>query len=152
RPIRSMSPSQPDVAVVRRHLLALDEALRHLRRHVGRPLAELATDPDERWAVERGLQVCAQNVLDIATHLAASSGRDAPDYARAIDALGELGILPREFAHRFRVIAGFRNVLVHGYRGVDLTRVHELLNSGLDDFDAFARFVEDYLNRCDGGA
>jgi uncharacterized protein YutE (UPF0331/DUF86 family) len=142
-----MSPGQPDTTVVRRHLLALDEAVQRLRRHAGRPLPALATDPDERWTVERGLQLCAQNALDIATHLAASAGRDAPDYASAIDVLGELGVLPPEFCLRFRGIAGFRNVLVHGYLGVDLARVHQLLNSGLDEFADFARFVEDYLRR-----
>jgi len=142
-----MSPGQPDTTVIRRHLLALDDAIRQLRRHAGRPLASLGADPDERWAVERGLQVCAQNALDIATHIAASAGRDAPDYASAIDVAGELGILPAEFTVRFRGIAGFRNILVHGYLGVDLSRLHRLLNSGLDDFAEFARFVEDYLRR-----
>lgn len=142
-----MSPGQPDTAVVRRHLLALDDAVQHLRRHAGRPLSALLTDADERWAVERGLQLCAQNALDIATHLAASAGRDAPDYASAIDVLGELGVLPAEFAARFRGIAGFRNVLVHGYLGVDLARIHQAVNSGLDDFAEFARLVEGYLRR-----
>ncbi len=140
-----MTPGQADPAVVRRHLLALDEAVQNLRRHAGRPLAALQADPDERWTVERGLQLCAQNALDIATHLAASAGRDAPDYASAIDVLGDLGVLPADFARRFRAIAGFRNVLVHGYLGVDLSRVHQLLNVGLDDFADFARFVEDHL-------
>jgi uncharacterized protein YutE (UPF0331/DUF86 family) len=140
-----MRPGQADDAVVRRHLLALDEAVQRLRRHAGQPLSAL--DTDAQWAVERGLQLSAQNALDIATHLAASAGRDAPDYASAIDVLGELGILPTEFARRFRGVAGFRNVLVHGYLGVDLDRVHTLLNSGLDDFVEFARNIERFLDR-----
>ncbi len=140
-----MSPGQADAAVVRRHLLALDEAVQNLRRHAGRPLSALTAEPDERWTVERGLQICAQNALDVATHLAASAGRDAPDYASAIDVLGDLGVLPADFARRFRTIAGFRNVLVHGYLGVDVSRVHQFLNAGLNDFSDFARFVEAYL-------
>jgi uncharacterized protein YutE (UPF0331/DUF86 family) len=142
-----MSPGQPDAAVVRRHLIALDEAVRHLRRHAGRLLSILESDADERWSVERGLQLCAQNVLNIATHLAASAGHDAPSYVRAIDVLGDLQVLPAESVQKFRGIAGFRNVLVHGYLGVDLPRLHHLLNDELDDFAAFARFVEDYLLR-----
>lgn len=142
-----MSPGQLDATVVRRHLLALDAALLRLRRHAGRPLPALRGDPDAQWAVERGLQLCAQNALDIATHLAASAGRDAPDYASALDVLGELGVLPAEFAARFRGVAGFRNVLVHGYLAVDHERVHQLLNSGLDDFVEFARHVESHLQR-----
>ncbi len=140
-----MSPGQPDAAVVRRHLFALDEAIRQLRPHAGRPLSALVGEPDERWAVERGLQLCAQNALDVATHLAASAGRDAPDYATAVVVLGEIGALPAEFVARFRGIAGFRNVLVHGYLVVDVARVHHLLNAGLDDFSTFARLVDDYL-------
>ncbi|MGH7338175.1 MAG: type VII toxin-antitoxin system HepT family RNase toxin, partial [Myxococcota bacterium] len=93
------------------------------------------------------LQLCAQNALDIATHLAASAGRDAPDYASAIDVLGDLGVLPTQFVHRFRGVAGFRNILVHGYLGVELDRLHELLNAGLDDFVEFARYVESFLQR-----
>ncbi len=142
-----MSPGQPDPALVRRHLLALDAAVQRLRRHRGRPLAALREDPDLQWAVERGLQLCAQNALDIATHLAASSGRDTPDYASAIDVLAELGVLPAPFARRFRGVAGFRNVLVHGYLTVDVERMHALLNAGLDDFVEFARHVERFLEQ-----
>ena len=140
-----MSPGHPDTETVRRHLAILDTALRQLRRHTGRPLAVLRDDLDTLWAVERGLQLCAQNALDVATHLVASAGRDAPDYASAIDGLGALGILPREFADRFRPMAGFRNVLVHGYLEVDVARLHRLLNERLGDFVEFAGHVERHL-------
>lgn len=142
-----MTPGRPDTAVVRRHLLALDAVVQQLRRHAGRDVAVLRDDPDARWAVERGLHLCCQNALDIATHLAASAGRDAPDYATAIDVLADLGVLPPPFAARFRGIAGFRNVLVHGYLGLDMARMHALVNAGLEDFVEFAGLVEGWLHR-----
>ena len=142
-----MSPGRPDPETVRRHLAALDSALRQLRRHSRRSLEELRDDLDIRWAVERGLQLCVQNTLDVATHLVASAGRDAADYASAIDELGALGILPASFAKRLRAIAGFRNVLVHGYLEVDVTRLHRVLSEQLDDFVEFAGHVERYLER-----
>ena len=142
-----MSPGRADRETVRRHLAALDAALAHLRRHVGRPLAALRDDLDSLWAVERGLQICAQNALDVATHLAASAGRDAPDYATAIDPLADLGVLPRAFADRFRPMAGFRNVLVHGYLELDVARLHRVLEEHLDDFVEFAAHVERHLAR-----
>jgi uncharacterized protein YutE (UPF0331/DUF86 family) len=141
-----MSPGQLDASVVRRHLLALDQALGTLRRHQGRPLDALRSDREERWVVERGLQLCTQNVLDMATHVAASAGLDVPDYGAAIDRLADLGVLSAEFAKRFRPVAGFRNVIVHGYLDVDLTLVHRLLNERLDDFVEFARQVSHYLD------
>ncbi len=140
-----MSPGRIDPAVVRRHLLALDDALQTLRRHRNKPVALLEGDRAERWAVERGLQLCAQNALDIATHLAASAGRDVPDYGSAIDRLAEIAVLPLEFASRFRAVAGFRNVVVHGYLEVDPRIVHRLLNENLEDFAEFAKHIERQL-------
>ena len=107
---------------------------------------ELKSNREERWVVERGLQLCTQNVLDVATHLAASAGRDVPDYATAIDQLADLGVLPAGFAARIRPVAGFRNVIVHGYLDEDLAIVHRLLNDRLDDFAEFARLVGRYVD------
>jgi uncharacterized protein YutE (UPF0331/DUF86 family) len=133
-----MTPVERDHQLVRRHLAALDGALAQLRHHAGRPVALLTADLDERWAVERGLLVCAQNCIDMATHLAASAGHSPTDYSSAIDALVPQGILDPAFAARFRGVAGFRNLLVHGYLEVDLSRLHQLLNERLDDFVEFA--------------
>ena len=146
-----MSPGELDSSVVRRHLLALDEALQTLRGHQGRSVEELQSDREERWVVERGLQLCVQNVLDVATHLVVSAGRDVPDYASAIDELAELEILPRDFASEFRAVAGFRNVIVHGYLEVDVEIVHRLLNERLDDFAEFATSVNQYLVEKEAG-
>lgn len=140
-----MSPGRPDREVVRGHLMAIDEAVQVLRRHQGVTAAELRADRERLWIVERGLQLCAQNVLDIATHLSASAGLATPDYATALDRLGEMGALPADFAARLRPLAGFRNVLVHGYLAVDLDEVARLLGARLDDFVAFAEHVERFV-------
>ena len=142
-----MTSGQPDHEVVHRHLAALREALRHLRKHGVRSADELRTDADLRWIVERGLQLCVQNALDIATHLSAASRMDTPDYATAIDRLAELAVVPADFALRLRRIAGFRNVLVHGYLQVDLRIVEGVLGSGLQDLELFGQHVERYLSK-----
>ncbi len=142
-----MSPGEIDAAVVRRHLLALDQALQTLRPHQTRSLDELRANREKRWVVERGLQLCAQNVLDVATHLAAGAGRDVPDYATALDRLAELNVLPSVFVDRFRSMAGFRNVIVHGYLDIDPGVVHRVLTEQLDDFAEFARHVDRYLEQ-----
>lgn len=140
-----MTRGQFDPTLIRRHLVALDEALRNLQRHQGRPLSDLVDNRDEAWIVERGLQLCAQNALDIASHLVASAGRDAGDYAATIDGLAAMGVLPAPFAARFRGVAGFRNLVVHGYLTLDLARVHALLNDRLGDFSEFSRLVEAFI-------
>jgi uncharacterized protein YutE (UPF0331/DUF86 family) len=146
-----MTPVQRDEHLVRRHLAALDGALVQLRRHAGRPLAMLKTDLDEQWAIERGLQICAQNCIDIATHLAASAGHNLTDYTSAIDALVPMKILDPAFATRFRVMAGLRNLLVHGYLEVDLSRLHQLVNERLGDFEEFAARIRGSLDEPSAG-
>lgn len=89
-----------------------------------------------------GLLLCAQNVLDIATHMAASRGVDPASYGDAVEQLGSLGIVPIDFARDLRKMAGFRNVVVHGYLDLDLEKLHYVLNHHLDDFVRFAELME----------
>jgi len=53
-----------DPLVIRRHLAALSERLAQLRKRPAPSSRALQDDVELRWAVERGLQLCAQNVLD----------------------------------------------------------------------------------------
>lgn len=142
-----MTAGELDAATVRRHLLALDAAVVQLRKYRGRTVDELRSSLELLWVVERGLQLCAQNVLDVATHVAVKEGMDVAEYAAAIDALGQLGVVSPELAGRLRGLAGFRNVLVHGYLEVDVERLHALLDSRLDDFVQFAAAVDAWLRR-----
>ena len=58
-----------------------------------------------------------------------------------------LGVLDPDFVARFRAIAGFRDLLVHGYIEVDIPRLHQLLNQRLDDFAEFAAKITAHLDR-----
>ena len=141
-----MTPGRPDRRVVQRRLIALRRAVSILRRHAGCTPQELSADIDRRWAIEHGLQVSAQAALDVATHLGSALGYDPGTYGSSIDCLVEANILPPSFGERFRRIAGFRNVLVHGYLDVDLDLVAEILSERLDDFEDFVRHVERWLD------
>lgn len=142
-----MTAGAVDDEVLRRHLNALESAVAHLKGHQGLPLSALELDQDRRWAVERGLLVCAQNALDVASHLCAALGTEVRDYTSAIDGLARLGVLDRSFATRFRAIAGFRNVLVHAYLEVDPARLHRFLNESLSDFTAYSNAIREYRSR-----
>ena len=144
-----MTPGHIDRHVVDRHLIALRQALTALRRHAGVSPQSLRADSDLRWIIERGLQLCAQNALDMASHIASAAGLDPTSYGSSIDCLVEANVLPAQFGERFRGIAGFRNVLVHGYLDVDLDLIAKLLGESLDDFEEFAGHVERWLGETD---
>lgn len=107
---------------------------------------EFESDEAIYWAVEHGLQMAIQCVIDIGSHLLASQELARPeDYQQTILALGEHGVVPKEFAHRIAKMAGFRNILVHMYLGVDLKTVYDILQKNLSDFTEFANYIGDYL-------
>ena len=53
-------------------------------------------------------------------------------YYEAILRLGEIGVLPTDFARRLAPLAGLRNALLHEYVNVDWNKVHQSLKQ-LDD-------------------
>lgn len=115
-----------------------------------RPLSEkdrsaFDEDPYLRDIVERNLEVCAQCCIDICNRII--SLEDAPkprDYYEAIERQGELGVLPSAFARSLAPIAGFRNILAHGYLSVDWDAVYSHLQR-LDDFEQFADHIRRWL-------
>jgi len=66
------------------------------------------------------------------------------DYYESILRLGELGVLPADFAERLAPIAGFRNILVHEYLTVNWDEVYGNLQR-LDDLYQFAEYVRNWL-------
>ena len=103
-----MTPGRMDRLVVDRHLAALRRALAGLRRHAGVSPATLRADPDRQWTIERGLQLCAQNALDIASHLSSAAGYDPTTYGSSIDSLVEAKVLPPTGALRWGVVPHLR--------------------------------------------
>ncbi|MGQ0652584.1 MAG: type VII toxin-antitoxin system HepT family RNase toxin [Betaproteobacteria bacterium] len=140
----AVTSGRPDAEILRRHLDSLRESLAFLRGHAGATAGQLAADVGRRWIVEHGLQLCAQNVLDISTHIAAASGLLVTDYRSGIDKIAQLAVIPRELAERLKRMAGLRNVLVHLYLEVDLNILARVLNQDLGDLDLFIEHVERY--------
>jgi len=103
-----------------------------------------------RDIAERNLEVAAQCVLDISQRLISLTGALKPrDYYEAILRLGELGVLPPEFAAHLAPLAGFRNILVHEYLALDWREVYRNLQE-IDDLARFAGLVRQWLRQQGG--
>ncbi len=106
---------------------------------------EIENDLEKIWAIEHGLQICIQVVMDIGNHILASIGENqVEDYTDIIDKLGKCKIIPPQFANKIRGMAGFRNILVHRYAEVDLKTVYDLLQNRLDDFMQYIAYIQAY--------
>ena len=136
----------PQFNGIEKRLEKLAECLSKLEPLKSRSLEEFSEDAYLRDIVERNLEVAAQCCIDIANRMISFEGMEKPsDYYGALIQLGTSGILPLEFARHLAPIAGFRNILVHGYLEIDWNLVHSNLQS-LDDLYKFAEFVKAWLN------
>lgn len=118
----------------------IGEETAHLRRLSVLTLEEL--EPDLIASVKYRFVVAIEASIDAARHVGVSSGlRGATDFADSFVVLGEAGYLEADLVARLKGMAGFRNLLVHGYAEVDDTRVVEILQTRLDDLDAFRRAI-----------
>jgi uncharacterized protein YutE (UPF0331/DUF86 family) len=102
-------------------------------------------DPYLRDIVERNLEVAAQCCIDICHRIIALENALKPqDYYEAILRVGELGVLPSDFARHLAPIAGFRNILIHEYLIINWDEVYQSLQQ-LDDLEDFADHVRRWL-------
>ncbi|WP_094227150.1 type VII toxin-antitoxin system HepT family RNase toxin [Methanolobus psychrotolerans] len=110
--------------------------------------AGLEDNYELRSAVERNFQLAIESAIDIGEIIISREGLERPEVYRSVFLiLGKNGIIPANFAEDFAQAAGFRNVLVHMYEGIDVDILHMFLTERLEDFDEFARYIVEYLSR-----
>ena len=133
-----------DAALVSKKLALVESCLSDLHR-LARP-DMLASDVREQRFVEHTLQIAIQAALDVASHIVSDRRLGEPRTNRELfDLLQRDGWLDESLAQSLRNMAGFRNVLVHGYDDVDLRVVEDVLSHHLGDLAAFAAAVRNQL-------
>lgn len=106
----------------------------------------LRTDVKEQRFVTHTLQMAVQAALDTASHIVADERLGEPATNRELFTLLERASwLGTELAARLRNMAGFRNVIVHGYATLELAVVEDVLASRLDDLLDFASAVRERM-------
>lgn len=136
------------VETVVKRLEALNRYVAELDQFRSLSLDEFKDDVRNHRAVERSFQLAIQACIDVANHVLAADFEDRPDsYYDLIRLLGQVGVLPADFAAGFADVAGFRNILVHEYLDVDLVLVYDLLQGALDDLRAYGQYIHGYLRQ-----
>lgn len=134
-----------DPELLAKRLSVIETCVRELRG-LARPEA-IATDVREARFVERTLQLALQAALDAASHIVSDERLGEPGTNRELfDRLERAGWIEAPLADSLRNMAGFRNILVHGYDAVDLAIVRYVVEHRLDDLLRFADCVRQRLH------
>jgi len=126
-------------------LTKLDEFVLDLHKFKGITQEELEANTSKAREVDRTLELACECVLDISRLIVSDQRLKIPEDSKGyILALGEAGILDKDFAQEFSKIAGFRNILVHMYLDIDYAEVADKVNNKLDDFTKFSTQIAKY--------
>lgn len=111
-----------------------------------RSLDEFLQDAYLRDIVERNLEIAIQCCIDIANRIISLEGALRPrDAYESILRLGELAVLPVDFARKIAPMAGFRNILAHEYLAIDWDLVYEHLQR-LENLLKFAEYIRKWMS------
>ena len=134
------------VDVVTAKLSELGKRIARVRAHTPASAAALRVDQDALDLVSFNLMLCVQTALDISSHVIADEGwRPASTLAEAFERLLENGVITRPTSSAMARAAGLRNVVAHGYAGVDVDAVFAAASRGVSDLEAFAAEVAGWL-------
>ena len=134
-----------DPELLAKRLSVVETCVRELRE-LARPEA-IATDVREARFVQHTLQLALQAALDAASHIVSDERLGEPGTNRELfDRLERAGWIEAPLADSLRDMAGFRNILVHGYDAVDLEIVRDVVEHRLDDLLQFADSVRRRLH------
>ena len=96
--------------------------------------------------VERTLQIAVEACMDVAHHLISDEKwREPSSYADAFAVLSESGVLSCGDAERYRLMAQFRNKVVHYYEKVDPEQVFIIFRDHLNDFTDYVESIRQWM-------
>ena len=111
-----MSPSKIRLKTVAARAELIREMLAAIETLPLSSEAELSADPRMVAAGESFLWRSLEGLLDLGRHvLSKGFGKVVPDYASVADELAAHGVLPPEIAAKLRLMARYRNRMVHFY-------------------------------------
>jgi len=136
-----------DRVVVHQKLESLRRCLARIRSKEPISLGKLQEDFDLQDIVSLNLTRAVQMAVDIGAHMVSAQTQAAPaTMGETFDQLGRMGVITEALALKLKKSVGFRNVAVHNYNPVNWAIVFSVLQSYLQDFEAFAKAIDLKLN------
>lgn len=134
--------------IVTNRISKLREYLKVLKELQKASFEEFTSNPRVRYSAERCLHLAIECTINIGNHIiSALQMRKPEEYHDIALILEENGVIPSEFAEEFVKMIRFRNILVHDYVGLDVSKVYSFLQGRLRDFELFIEYITEFLKR-----
>jgi uncharacterized protein YutE (UPF0331/DUF86 family) len=133
----------PDVALNKKE--SIERCIRQIRHYYSLPADRpFEADVMKQDAIAANLQRAAEQTIDLANHTIRKEKLGLPKDSRdSFEILATTNVISSELAAKLKGMVGFRNILVHDYRELDLSIMKDVIEYRLDDL---IRFTNDILN------
>ncbi len=104
---------------------------------------------DDRPAVaESYLRRSLEAIFDIGRHIIAkSAGKGLVEYKEIAIALGQIEVITNQLAERLKLMAGYRNRLVHFYHEVTEKELYLIVKNNLSDIESFVKEIKTFIEK-----
>ncbi len=100
------------------------------------------TDHFKQDAIAVNMQRACQLSIDLANHTIRKKRLGLPkDSGNSFELLAEAGIIDLAMCDKLKGMVGFRNILVHAYRSLDLELMKDIIENHLDELIEFAQVI-----------
>lgn len=126
---------------------SIERCIKQIRHYYGLP-SELPFETDylKQDAISINLQRIAELSIDIANHVIKKKKLGFPkDSKESFAILVEAGAIPENLAVKLKGMVGFRNILVHDYRKLDLEIFVDVIEHRLNDLIDFTNLLMQYV-------
>ena len=135
-----------DPQIVKLRLDKILTSIEILKKTSGLSLKDFLKDRIIQLATERSLQIAAQSVIDISTHLVAHNHWGTPkSYKDSVDIISKNGVIDSNLAARLIDLVKLRNVIVHVYIEIDPKIIHKSAEYSVDDLKKFIEAIKKIL-------
>jgi uncharacterized protein YutE (UPF0331/DUF86 family) len=126
---------------------SVKRSVRRLSSKLGLSLDEFLRNEDVRDSVLHHLQIAIQGCIDIGQHVISDEEWGMPGSLSEIASILESkGVISKDLSGKITRMFGFRNILIHDYATVDLEKVYQVWNLGLNDITAYLDSINSYFH------
>lgn len=133
-----------DTELLEKKLAFIETRVRELRE-LARP-ERIGSDVREERFIAHTLQLAIQAAMDIASHIVSDDLLGEPASNRELfELLAKNAWMTTELTETMQKMAGFRNILVHGYQTVDNRILRDVVEHRLEDLLKFVTMIRKHL-------
>ena len=105
-------------------------------------LDEFLTDLDRQESILFNLQMAIQNCIDMAGHIISDQELGvAGSTNEMFYMLQEAGYLTPKLTEKMVAAVGFRNLIVHEYKNIDLRKVYQIAHHDIEDLEQYLKAI-----------